>query len=173
MSHLPASVFVASSSQTITNTTTETSAFSAGFGSKNLYSDWFKVGNTLRVTGYGVYSTPAVVGGTVTIRVKLGSTTIASVATSALLVGASSAAFHFEVMITIRAIGVSGSVVCGGAVDYEVASAGRLFDNIDNDGIATTVDTTGSPDLDITAQWDTQAVTKIITVTVATVEMLQ
>lgn len=174
MSHIQNDIlFAGTADKTVTNTTDETSAIPTGIGTKTLQADWWQVGRSIRITGYGVYSTPIVTGGTVTVKVKLGSTVIATVATSALLVGASSAAFHLECIITCRTVGASGSVVCCGAVDYEVASAGHLFDNLDNDGAATTVDTTVSGDIDLTVQWDTASVSKIVKTVIAKLEVLE
>lgn len=172
MSHIQNDVlFMGTADKTVTNTTTETSGIPTGVGSTSLQADWWEVGKSLRLKAYGVYSTPAITGGTVTIKVKLGSTVIATVATSSLLIGASSAAFHFEVTITCRSVGASGSVICGGAVDYEVASAARVFDNLDNDGATTTVDTTTAAAVDVTITWDTASVSKIVKTTLATMEI--
>lgn len=174
MSHIQNDIlFVGTADKTVTNTTTETTAFPTGVGTRTLQADWWQVGRSVRIKGFGVYTTPAITGGTVTIKVKLGSTVIAQVATSALLVGATAAAFALEVVITCRTTGASGSVVIGGAVNYEVASAGRLFDNLDNDGAATTVDTTAEVDIDITSQWDSASVSKIIKTVVALIELLE
>lgn len=172
MSHIQNDVlFIGTADKTITNTTNETSAIPTGVGSTSLQEDWWVSGRMIRIKAYGVYTTPAITGGTVTIKVKIGSTAIATVATSSLLVGASNAAFHFEVSMTCRSAGASGSVVCGGAVDYEVASAARIFDNLDNDGAATTVDTTAVGVVDVTVTWDTASTSKIIKVTVASFEI--
>lgn len=163
-------LFIGTADKTITNTTTETSAIPTGTGNLTLVANYLTAGKTIRIKGHGTYTTPAVTGGTVTVKVKLGSITLASVSTSALLVGASGAAFHFEAVIICRSVGASGSVVCGGAVDYEIASAGRLFDNLDNDGTATTIDTTASQVLDVTVTWDTASASKVVKTTTALVE---
>lgn len=166
-----ASRFVATADKTVTDTAAETSAIPTGTGSLTLPANFLTVGKKIRISGHGVYTTPAVTGGTVTIKVKLGSTVLAQVATSALLVGATGASFQFECVITCRSAGASGSVVCGGAVNYEVASAGRLFDDLDNGGAATTVDTTAQQVLDVTVTWDSASTSKIVKTTNALVEV--
>lgn len=166
-------LFRATADKTVTNTTSETSAIPTGVGTKTLQADWWVVGRTIRIRGHGTYSTPAVTGGTVTIKIKLGSTVIATVATSALLVGATGAAFKFEAIITCRSVGASGTVIVGGAADYQVAGGARVFDNLDNGGATTTVDTTAEVDIDVTVTWDTASSSKIVKTTIATLEVLE
>lgn len=166
-------LFVGTADATVTNTTSDTSAVPTGVGSATIQANWWQVGRVLRIIAHGVYSTPAITGGTATVKVKIGSTVIASVSTSALLTGASSLGFHFDVIMTCRSTGASGSVSIGGAVGYQVAGSARVFDMLDNGAAAVTVDTTVSGLVDVTVAWDTAAVTKIVKVTNATMELLE
>lgn len=166
-------IFVGTADKLVTNTTSDTSAVPTGVGDTTVQADWWQVGRAVRIIAHGTYSTPAIVGGTATVKVKLGSTVIASVSTSALLTGASALGFHFEVMITCRSVGASGSVSIGGAIGYQVASSARVYDMLDNGAATVTVDTTGSGAIDVTVAWDTAAVTKIVKVTNATLELLE
>lgn len=163
-------IFTGTADKTITNTTSETSAVPTGVGTTTLSGDFWQPGVSIRVKGYGVYSTPAITGGTATIKVKLGSTVVATIATSSLLIGASSLAFAFEVVITCRTAGASGSVIVAGHVNYQVASSARVFDNLDNGGATTTVDTTVSHAIDVTVTWDTASTSKIVKTTIAILE---
>lgn len=163
-------LFIGTADKTITNTTSETSAIPTGLGSTTLSGDFWQPGVSLRIKGYGVYSTPAITGGTVTIKVKLGSTVVATVATSALLVGASSQAFMLEVVITCRTAGASGTVITAGHVNYQVAGNARIWDILDNGSATTTVDTTVIHTVDVTCTWDTASTSKIVKTTVAILE---
>lgn len=174
MSHIQNDLlFIGTADKTVTNTTSDTSAVPTGVGSTTVQADWWQVGRVVRITAHGVYSTPAITGGTATVKVKIGSTTIASVSTSALLTGASSLGFYFEVLMTCRAVGASGSISIGGAIGYQVASSARVYDMLDNGAAVVTVDTTASAAIDVTVAWDTAAVTKIVKVTNATLELLE
>lgn len=166
-------LFVGTADATVTNTTSDTSAVPSGVGSATIQANWWQVGRILRITAHGTYSTPAITGGTATIKVKIGSTVIASVSTSALLTGASALGFFFEVMMTCRSVGASGSVSIGGAVGYQVAGSARVYDMLDNGAAVVTVDTTASGLVDVTVAWDTAVLTKIVKVTNATMELLE
>lgn len=174
MSHIQNDIiFIGTADKTVTNSNTETSAIPTGIGTTTLQADWWQAGRAVHITAHGIYSTPVITGGTATVKVKLGSTVIASVATSSLLVGASGLGFHFDVMLTCRSTGASGSVSIGGAISYQVASSARIFDMLDNAGTAVTVDTTASGVIDCTVTWDTVSVSKIVTVTNAVFELLE
>lgn len=163
-------LFMGTADKTISNTNAETSAIPTGSGTTILPANWWTVGRMVRVRGHGVYTTPAITGGTATVKVKLGSTVIASVSTTALLVGASGAAFDLEVVITCRSVGASGSVVIGGNVNYQVGAGSRVFDNLDNGGAAVTVDTTVAQTVDVTVTWDTASASKVTKTVVARIE---
>lgn len=166
-------LFVGTADKIVTNTMTETSAVPTGVGSTTVQADWWQVGRVLRIVGHGIYTTPAITGGTATIKIKIGSTVISSVSTSALLTGATALGFLFEVIMTCRTTGVSGSVSIGGAVGYQVAGSARVYDMLDNGGTAVTVDTTASALVDVTVTWDTASASKIVKVTNATMELLE
>lgn len=161
--------FVQTADQTVTNTTTETTLFGTGTGSTTLGSGVL-AGRTIRITLRGVLSTP-VTPGALTIRVKVGSTTIATATTSSLAASASNAQFRFETLIQTRTSGVSGTVVSSGTFAYQGASA-VIVESLDNAGATVTVDTTVSNALNVTAQWDTADTGKIIKSVVATIELV-
>ena len=161
--------FVQTADQTVTNTTTETTLFGTGTGSTTLASGVL-AGRTIRITLRGVMSTP-VTPGTLTIRVKVGSTTIATATASSLVGSSSNSQFRFETLIQNRTTGVSGTVVSSGTFSYQGASA-VVVETLDNAGATATVDTTASNAINVTAQWDTADTGKIIKSVVATIELV-
>lgn len=148
---MPLTLFTQTADKAVTNTVTETSIVGTGTGSLTLPASFFVVGRTMKLIMSGVYSTVAVTGDTVTIKVKYGSTVIATVATTSLLAGASSLYWESELLITCRSTGASGTVMTSGAVRYQITTAGGVAQDILNNGAATTtIDTTASSLFDIT-----------------------
>jgi hypothetical protein len=127
------------------------------------------VGRALRLKGGGVYST-LITPGNLTVRVKYGSTTIASAVVGALLGSAASSGFDFEFLITCRSVGASGTVAGSGLINYAAAGNNRLADYINTGTGTTTINTTTSNVIDVTVQWATQSTSNILTTTVAVIE---
>lgn len=147
----PGILFTQTADKSVTNTTSETSIIGTGIGTLTLPANFFSVGKTIRITVSGVYSTVAVTGDTVTIKVKYGSTVIGSTATTSLLAGASNLYFWAECLITCRSLGASGTVQISGGTTYNISTVGGLAEDPMNNGAATTtVDTTASSLLDVT-----------------------
>lgn len=179
MSHFPATsalarpLFNVTGSTTVTNTVTETTIIGAGNGSLTLPANFLTAGKMLRVMAGGIYSTPAITAGSVTIKIKLGSTVIASGTASGLLISASSAAFSASSILSCRTVGASGTVMIDGHVDYSVGNnLARFYLDLNNGGATTTIDTTTSQALDVTANWDTASASKILTTTMFLLESL-
>lgn len=146
----PGVLFTQTADASVTNTLTETSIVGSGVGGLTLPANFFVAGKTIRITMSGVYSTVAVTGDTVTIKVKYGTTVVSSKATTALLTGGTNLAWEAEVLITCRTTGGSGTVQIAGGVTYQVASAAAIYDELNNGVATTTIDTTASSLLDIT-----------------------
>lgn len=163
-------IFTQTAGATVTNTTTETSILGTGVGSKTLASGFFTAGKTVRLKVSGLYSTVAIPGNVI-VRVKLGSTVIASATTSAFVTGASSDYFDFETTITCRTTGGSGTVMSNGIVSYAGAT-GPVFDAVNNGGSTATVATNASQVLDVTVEWDGADAGKVIKTTTCVIEGL-
>lgn len=92
--------------------------------------------------------------GSLTIKLKLGSTSLGQVLTSA-TTGAADDAWSMDAWITVRTTGASGTVIAGGIVAF--SNVGEIEALQDNDsGHATTektVDTTGALTLQLSAQF--------------------
>jgi hypothetical protein len=160
-------VFSQTVSKTITNTIAETSLLGAGVGSNIVKANSLSVGKRIRIHGEGIYTTPLIASSLV-IKVKLGGVVVASVTTTGLLSLAINKACTFDCLIVVREIGVNGSVIVGGQLSYSVGT-GKMFQDIDNSGGLTTLDTTVDMTPDVTATWDAATTSRSITSTIATV----
>lgn len=164
-------LFTATATATIANTTTETTVFGSGVGTLTLPANFFTAGKTIRIMIGGVFST-LVTPGNLTVKVKLGSTTIATVTISNLLASASNNAFQVQGDITCRSTGGSGTVMVNGNINYDTGTLVRGVAPLNNAGATTTIDTTASQALSVTVQWATASASNTISATTATVEVL-
>lgn len=146
-------LFSQTADATVANTITETSIIGTGIGSVTLPANALTVGKVINVLGGGIFSTTGLTP-SLTVKVKLGSTVLATVAISDLLGSATGAPFQFNLMIVPRSTGVSGSVQITGNINYSSTTlTGRGFARLDNGGTAITVDTTISQAFDATGTW--------------------
>jgi hypothetical protein len=174
---LPGVLFTQTADKTVTNTTSETSIVGTGVGSlatdMTLPANFFIAGKTIRLRIGGVYSTPAATIPSVLIKVKYGSTVVATVTTTALLAGATSLEFDGEILITCRSTGGSGAVMVHGDIEYATGVGGTIsVDPLNNGGATTTIDTTAASLIDVTVTWDAASVTRIVKSTITTMEVL-
>lgn len=163
-------LYTQTATKTVTNTVAETSALGTGVGNQTISGGFMVAGRSIRISGGGVYSTP-IAASSVIIKVKLGSTVIATVTTSALVSNASNKAYQFTCLISCQSAGSSGSVIVDGYINY-ASTSNRIFDDLNNAGNATTIDTTVPQLLDVTVQWDTNTTTRSLTTTVAIFEQI-
>lgn len=166
-------IFTATADATVTNTVTETSIIGTGVGTTTLPANFFVAGKSIRLRIGGTYSTPAIGTPSVIVKVKYGSTGIATVTTSSLISSAAGYEFDGEVFITCRTTGSSGTVMVHGDIEYATGIAGTIsVDPLNNGGATTTINTTTSNTLDVTIQWDTNTTTRIVKATVCELEVL-
>ncbi len=169
----PGVIFTQTADATVTNTVAETSIVGSGVGGLTLPANFFVAGKTIRLRIGGIYSTPALATPSIVVKVKLGSTVIATVTTSGLLSGATNLEFDGEVAITCRTTGASGTVMVHGDIEYATGVGGTIsVDPLNNAGATTTVDTTASKLLDVTVTWDSATSTRIVKSTLTLVEVL-
>lgn len=164
-------IFSQTNDKLITNTTVETSALGSGIGSKLIKSTEILPGRRLRLHGEGIYSAPLLFA-SLTARVKLGGTTVASVTTSSLGLNVTDKAFTFDCLLVFRSTGVSGKVVAGGSAQYTVSSGTKAFDDLDNAGSEITLNTTSDLSIDVTVQWDLATATRSLKTTIATIMLV-
>jgi len=166
-------LFTNSATKTVTNTVTETTIIGSGSGSLVLPANYLTSGRQLRILIGGIYSTPAITPGTLTIKIKLGSTVIASGTASGLLTSATNAAFSGSAKIVCLTTGAAGSLVIDGSVNYSVGNnLARFVLDLNNTGNSVTLDTTASQTLDVTVTWDTANASKSVTGTQVSVEVV-
>lgn len=113
-------LFTQKSDNTITgnNINTEFSIIGAGVGSLTLPKYLLSVGKKLRITGWGILS--GVNGTATTLKIKLGTTEIIS-STDNLPTALTDVKFDIEANITVREIGATGTVICGGTTTIHSA----------------------------------------------------
>lgn len=154
-------LFVNTATATVTNTTTETTILGTGSGSKSLPANFRRAGQRINIIADGIFDSP--VSTTLTLRIKLGGVTLATASITDL-----STTGDQEIRITIdivtRTTGVSGTVVCDGVARYRAAAGGVGFADITNLGATSTVDSTASNTIDVTAQWDAATATRALDV---------
>lgn len=140
------------------NTISDVSAFNAtngtGYvGTTTIPANYMKVGKKFTITGWGVYSTPALNTSTVTIKIKYGATTVATVTTNALPAAATNLPFDFIADCTVRSVGATGTIVCNGMFNYATAlTAAAATSNALVSGVVT-IDTTAQSNIDVTGAW--------------------
>jgi len=169
---VPMVLFTQTASQTVANSTTETTLFSTGVGQRTLGQfggNYLVAGKTIRVYASGFLS----ITGTpnLTFRLKLGG---ATVATSGAVANAAvtDTGWEFWGTITCRTTGVTGSVFAQGHLRYGTAGATNWKIIAVLATAATTIDTTAQQAIDLTVQWGTADAGNTITATNAAIEAL-
>lgn len=134
-------------SATLTNSTTETSVVGTGVGSLSVPADAFVVGDSYHAKIGGVIS--AQNNDTITIRIKTGSTVLATTGVIS-LEAVTGMGWECELDFTVAAIGATGSMCTNGNFAYNRDTGsleGFVFQDVE------TFDSTVSNTLDITAEW--------------------
>lgn len=152
------SLYIQTTDSEVVSTASESSALNSPVP---LPAGFWSLGRSVRVQMQGDYQTP-LVGAEVTVRIKHGSTVIASSVTTALL--SSSDTWLLDSVITSRS---SGQLVSRGIIQYQAAT--RVFDKIV--GMAT-IDPAPADDFDITVQWDSASADRSILTQLAVFEYL-
>lgn len=159
-------LFKQTASGTIANSTTETAISSTGVGALTIPANYLIVGTTLRITGYGYHS--AVSSPTIRIKVKFGSTVILDT-TAITSHNSTNEEIRLDALITCRTTGASGTVFAQGLYK-EFQSPGVDGPMVNTS--TTTVDTTASQTISVTAQWGTASASNTITLSNLVVEVL-
>jgi hypothetical protein len=164
---IPSVVLTSTADANVQNTTTETTILGSGVGATSIEGGLLRVGRTVRVTVRG--SMVATGSPTLTIRFKLGGTTVAS--STAKTIGTSgTAGWEMSFLITARTLGASGTAYVQGLWQYSDNNDVSIVPLV-NTGTST-IDTTGSLSIGLTAQWSAAASGNRITGTNLTVEYL-
>lgn len=144
-------LFVQTANNVIANTTTETSCFGTGAGSRTLPANFLVPGKTLQFRIRGILS--GTNGDTATVRIKVGATTlIASI--GAMPSTFTNAEFEADFLFTCRTAGVTGTVIGQGDTKIIVTAGVSTASNRQLlMTSAAVVNTTVSNALDVTYQW--------------------
>ena len=170
--NIPAVMFTATASATVSNTTSETTIIGSGIGTTTMEAGMWRPGRTLRIRVSGYLTTTGTP--TLQIRWKLGSTTIADT-TAQTLSASISGNEYFEAFIDLscRTIGATGTVIGQGAFRYHVGGGSAALDFLEAlNTAAVTIDTTTALAVDVTAQWGTASASNTIVGTNTTIEIL-
>jgi hypothetical protein len=153
------SLYAATASETVANTSSETPLIGTGTGSLTLPADFLAEGRTLKLWATGFQS--SVLNPNLTLKVKLGSVIIGT--TGVIAAGTvSSSTWELTMLVTCRTTGATGTVLGQGS--YEIFGTAIGSFGIVNTSVST-VDTTGTLDVAITAQWGTASSSNTITCT--------
>lgn len=156
-----ACVFRQTATVTVGNTTTETTIVGAGQGSATLAANQLVAGSTVRVRalGYGQYGG----GGTLRMRMKIGSNTV--IDTAAITPGAWGASMPVELTLayTVRTTGGAGTGIGQITMLFANGASGAMYCQPYAMTATSTVDTTASNLVDVTLQWGTAAATNTST----------
>lgn len=152
MSHNRHNIFTSTGTATVASSASETTIIGSGQGSLTLPGNFFAVGKSIRVSvkgAIGATGTP-----TLRLKVKLGSTVILDTTALTLTAITGTNAWALSADITCRSVGGSGTVFCQGAAAYFTSSTAPSGLGPVNTATST-IDTTASQALDVTAQWGT------------------
>lgn len=163
-------LFVATASATVGNTGTETSMIGAGIGSLTLPANFLVPGKSINFRVMGTLGTKASPVGNLTIRLKLGSTTLATATVAALAQSLSGRRFVLEGELVCRTDGASGSIQAGGNFRYAI-TASTLQEEALADTTTSSFNTKATQALTITAQWATSDPANTLTTTLAAFEV--
>lgn len=152
------SIFIGTASATVANTTVETTLLSTGVGTLTLPADFLSVGRSVSLYVSGIHS--AAGNPTIRIRVYLGSTVILDSTAIAAHAG-TNFTFALRGQFTCRSVGAMGTVFAQGV--YQELDGGGS--NGMSNTAATTIDTTVSQIINVTAEWGTTSPSDTITQT--------
>lgn len=156
--------FTQTADVTVANTGSETTLVGTGIGSATLAANRLAAGHTIRVMASGYLSDDAAAAGTLTFRVKVGGSTVVATAAVTLPNGISNGGWQLVADITCRTAGETGTVIGQGHVTLNSdASTGAIYQMVATS--TTTVDTTGTLAVSVTAQWGTADTDNTLTCT--------
>lgn len=143
---------------TVANTVTATS-FASTY---NIAANTLSVGAAIRVTLRGVYST-AVAAPTISVALKLGSTTVlATGSVSPLAASASNDGWSYEALLIVQTTGATGTVEAQGTSIWQTAASTSAVQPLENTA-PITIDTTVTQAVTVVVTWGTASASNTIT----------
>lgn len=170
---IPGVLFTSYSDKVVTNTTSETSVVPTDLiGGLTLPANFWTVGKIVRVSLFGKLRTKASSPGLLTIKVKLGSTIIASTGGFSLDSALSDSMTRMDFLMNCRSTGASGNIkVIGPFEFFDPGSLNMKLWPLTQGG-GSTADTTASALLDLTATFSVNDVSNTWTTDDVVVESL-
>jgi hypothetical protein len=151
--------FAQTATVTVADTTNETTLVGAGEGSLSVLKNSTLVGKTFKITGAGVYSNTGTP--TLNLQVKLGAVAIAATGAVTTVTGASNRVFTFDILVTVRSVGGSGTAFAQGLLFEN--STQKIWPMGNTSTVA--VDTTANLAFNVTATWGTGSASNTISLT--------
>lgn len=143
----------------VTNTITETSIVGTGIGTNATPAAFLTPGKVIRIKGFILYSSAAVPG-TLTVRVRYGTSVISSTIIGTLTytptASITNQSLELDFWMTCRTTGVTGTVTHYYSNRINTAASTSYFINSSLTG-TTTINTTAANTIFVTAQWGTAA----------------
>ena len=164
-------LFTATATGIANNTVAETSLLGTGVGTKTVPASGLFAGRTLRLKAMGFFGT-ALAPGTLTIKVKLGSTVILTTGAQTPAGSQTNMYWELEAIITCRTAGASGTVFGQSEWFHQEGVLTAPLSWAMTNTATTTVDTTVAQAMDLTAQWGTANISNDIECTNAVIEVL-
>lgn len=157
--------FASTNTVTLANSTTETSMRGQGYGSSTFTANSFYVGETILVNATGLLSDAVAAQGTLTIKFKLGGSTIAVTAAFTPTANQTNSVWNFTAYSTIRNTGASGSIILNTSfvITDSLGITQDVYPMINSATVP--IDTTKSNDFDLTATWGSSSASNILTCT--------
>lgn len=169
-------LFTQTANADVNNTAAETTLIGTGTGSATFTANLLTAGKTFRVIQKGFISTTSPAD-TCNLRVKIGGTTVSTIAIDTSSMGASqtNVPYFLEYLIVCRTTGASGTVMITGTITYPVPTAFGIPTPVVQaigSSSTVTVNTTGTLANDITADWANAANGRRVLSTITTIEQL-
>lgn len=114
--NLFAAIFQGTNTPSVTGTT-ETSIMPTGMGTRTIPANRLRAGSSVRVIMRGVMNSP-LVGGTMTMRVKINGTVVSTGTSVGILGSLNKAGWALGQTLTVRTDGTSGTAVVAGDFSY-------------------------------------------------------
>lgn len=148
-----AALFQGTTTPTVTGTT-ESSIMPSGMGSRTIPANRLRAGSSVRLIMRGVMNSP-LVGGTMTVRVKLNGTVISSGTSVSILGSLNRAGWSLGQTFTVRSDGATGTAVVAGDFQYPTgALTTRAKTDLYSDpAVPFTFNTTIDNTIDVTIQY--------------------
>lgn len=142
---------------TIANTGSDT-AFNSSY---TVPANTLSAGDVVRLKLWGIYST-ALTPPTITVKVKIGGTTVLNTGAITTVGNVSSAGFFMDIDLSFFTIGASGTCDAQAYGEYATALTTGLSINVPNSS-TTTIDTTVDELIQVTITWGTASASNTIT----------